>query len=211
MAEMLPLFPLQLVVFPNEKLNLHIFEDRYKQLIQESSKAESTFVIPPFIGKKIMPFATEIQLLNIEKSYDSGEMDIRTQGLGIIELGNIINPYPGKLYIGGEITRLPHSINGDFFKSEQLIELIRVLFTLLAIEKEVPENIEAFRTFEFAHHVGLSIEQEYQLLQLVEEMDRQDYLLSHLNQMIPKVKEINRLKERAKMNGHFKNIIPPKI
>ncbi|MEO1628994.1 MAG: LON peptidase substrate-binding domain-containing protein, partial [Bacteroidota bacterium] len=45
-----PLFPLKLVVYPGEQLNLHIFEPRYKQLIRECEQNKVTFGIPAFIN-----------------------------------------------------------------------------------------------------------------------------------------------------------------
>ncbi len=54
MTNFIPIFPLGLVVFPGEQLNLHIFEPRYKQLIQECKAADKPFGIPAVI-KNAMP------------------------------------------------------------------------------------------------------------------------------------------------------------
>ena len=54
----LPLFPLRLVAFPGEDLNLHIFEPRYKELIQECDEKGITFGLPPFIDDKMQTFGT---------------------------------------------------------------------------------------------------------------------------------------------------------
>ena len=43
MTNFIPIFPLAIVVFPGEKLNLHIFEPRYKQLITECHEQKKTF------------------------------------------------------------------------------------------------------------------------------------------------------------------------
>ena len=61
------------------------------------------------------------------------------------------------------------------------------------------------------HHVGLSLEQEYELLSISSEEDRQDYMLEHLERLIPIVKDMETLRKRVQMNGHFKNIIPPNV
>jgi hypothetical protein len=208
MGTILPLFPLQLVVFPNEKLNLHIFEPRYKQLIGECEEEGITFCIPPYIDQKIMPFGTEVRLIKVEKKYETGEMDIRTEGLGLIKLGNIHNPVHGKMYLGAEIDRVAHISAGDYLKSEKIIRLTTELFGLLAIDKDPPSSTVGFESYQVAHQIGMSIQQEYELLQLLEEEDRQDYVIRHLDQVIPKVKEINHMKDRAMMNGHFRNIKP---
>ena len=46
MTNFIPIFPLSIVVYPGEELNLHIFEPRYKQLITESYQANRSFGIP---------------------------------------------------------------------------------------------------------------------------------------------------------------------
>ena len=62
MIDFLPLFPLKLVAFPGEQLNLHIFEPRYKQLFRECEENQITFGIPAFIDNKIMDIGTELKL-----------------------------------------------------------------------------------------------------------------------------------------------------
>ena len=43
MTNFIPIFPLEIIVYPDEKMNLHIFEDRYKQLISEINKEKKLF------------------------------------------------------------------------------------------------------------------------------------------------------------------------
>jgi hypothetical protein len=54
------------------------------------------------------------------------------------------------------------------------------------------------------HHIGLSPEEEYELLQLLDE--RQEYLKRHLTKVIPMLAGMEQLKEKIKLNGHFKNL-----
>ena len=95
--------------------------------------------------------------------------------------------------------------------NEKILEKIAELFDLLNIEKSLPEDPKHLLTYEVAHHVGLSLEQEYEFLGLATEIERQAYLYKHLKRIIPVVKEMERLRERVKMNGHFKDIIPPEL
>ena len=57
-----------------------------------------------------------------------------------------------------------------------------------------------------AHHVGLSLEEEYELLNLLDERQRREYLKRHLTKVIPMVAGMEQLKEKIKLNGHFKNL-----
>lgn len=211
MSKTLPLFPLQLVAFPDEKLNLHVFEPRYKQMITECHEQGTTFGIPAFIDGKVMDVGTEMQLVNIQETYDNGEMDIKTKGIGLFKITNFYKQYKDKLYAAGDILPFNYTREGDVDISQGIIEGVQELFGLLKINKPIPEDPSTLFTFDLAHHVGLSVEQEYQLLSIKEEIQRQQYMLDHLRQLIPTVREMQRLKERVQMNGHFKNIIPPKV
>ena len=57
-----------------------------------------------------------------------------------------------------------------------------------------------------AHHIGLSLEEEYELLMLSDERQRQEYVKRHLTKVIPMVAGMEQLKEKIKLNGHFKNL-----
>ena len=211
MTDFLPLFPLKMVVFPGESLNLHIFEPRYKQLIRECEQNGVTFGIPAFIDKKVMDFGTEIQLEKIVKRHDDGKMDIKTKAIGVFKIKEFFSVAPNKLYAGADIERLTASNRGAREMYERILLSVSELFRILNINKEIPKNPSSFTTFDIAHHVGFSIEQEYQLLCISSERERQNYMLRHLQKLIPVVKDMERLRKKAQMNGHFKNVLPPKF
>ena len=209
MLRNLPLFPLRLVVFPNEKLNLHIFEPRYRQLIGECERTGMTFGIPAFIDDKLVEIGTEIRLLGIEKRYPAGELDVRTEGVGLFRLNEFYPEGRGRMYPSADIEPLPIDTHGDFLKNEDILGYVRELFAAMNIQKTIPTNNTDFLTFEVAHHVGFSLEQKYAFLCIPTEMQRQKYMLDHLVKTLPLVREMAHLRERALMNGHFKHVIPP--
>jgi hypothetical protein len=208
-ADFLPQFPLQLVVFPNEKLNLHIFEPRYRQLVRECADEGTTFGIPAYINNSVQRVGTELKLLKIEKIDSNGEMDIKTQGIAPYAIRQFYNEAPGKLYSGASIQRIPLDEESDLLLNEKILEYLEELFVLLNIDKELPGGAMHFNSFDIGHYAGLSIQQEYDLLCIPMERERQTYLLDHFEKFTPMVREMNNLRERALMNGHFKNIIPP--
>lgn len=209
MNDFLPLFPLKMVVFPGENLNLHVFEPKYKQLFREIEQNRTTFGIPAHIENEVMNVGTEMRLLSIEKRYKNGEVDIKTKGIGLFKINNFYDVAPNKLYAGADIERIPIQKENDQILSAKILKLVKELFRLLKIKKKVPKLLDGFSTYEIAHHVGLSLEQEYSFLQLKTEMERQIFIFKHLEQLIPVVREIERLRKRAELNGHFKNLIPP--
>ena len=83
---------------------------------------------------------------------------------------------------------------------------IRELHKLLNVKKDFNKEDGALKSYEVAHHIGLSLEQEYELLNLLDERQRQEYLKRHLTKVIPMVAGMEQLKERINLNGHFKNL-----
>jgi hypothetical protein len=206
MEKTLPLFPLNLIVYPGEDLNLHIFEPRYRQLINECLEEERTFGIPAFINNKLPGYGTEMHVTTLHKRYDDGRMDIKSKGLTVFRLVNFENPVAGKLYAGGEVELVEP---GDSFSahSAALVERLERLYDLLQIETDYSITTENL-SYRVAHKVGLSVEQEYELLTLGSEAERQLFLIQHLNNVLPVVADMERTKQRIRMNGHFKNLDP---
>src|SRR5690349_7115740 len=94
MTNFIPIFPLSIVVYPGEKLPLHIFEPRYKQLIRECFELKKPFGIPTVINNNVQEMGTLVILKDIVKEYDNGEMDIRTEGQQVFRILEIIRSIP---------------------------------------------------------------------------------------------------------------------
>jgi Lon protease-like protein len=209
MTTFIPLFPLNIVVFPGEKLNLHIFEPRYKQLVQDCFAADKPFGIPPFLKQGVAELGTELKILSIDKTYSSGELDIKCLGGGIFKIINFYKQAPNKLYAAGDVDLFTDFDDEDIILKTQINEKIKHLYEVLGLATlylNLPPN---FKIYDLAHQLGLSLEQEYTLLQLRRESARQELVLAHLISILPIVEETERLKDRVKLNGHFKNLIPP--
>ena len=207
MTNFIPVFPLGIVVYPGEMVNLHIFEPRYKQLVNECYKERKPFGIPTVIDNKLNEMGTLVKITELVKVYDNGEMDIRTQGMRVFRVLELIKSVPDKLF-SGAIVNYPDNIEGPGKKDLMLkiINAIRELHRLLEISKDFHKPDEELGTYDVAHHAGLSLEQEYEFLGLLHELQRQEYLKRHLGNVLPVIAEMETLKERVKLNGHFKNL-----
>lgn len=205
MINNLPLFPLKLVVFPDENLNLHIFEPRYKQLINDCLLSGDSFGICTFLDK-LMPIGTEINILEITKKYEDGRMDIKTQGIRPFKVLSFFNPWQAKQYAGGQVDFLTFSYDCDPEKKLVFETLLKEMLDLFHQDLDpVEKNLN---TYTFAHKIGLKNEQEYHLLSLPTEDQRMDFLISHFRLIIPLIKEIESTKNKIKLNGHFKYLDP---
>src|ERR1044071_480051 len=94
----IPMFPLNVVVLPGETLKLHIYEERYKQLINDCLENEAHFGIPFSVNGKIRSNGVEVSIKKVLKVSDNGEMDILIKGervFTILEYSSVLKP---KLY-----------------------------------------------------------------------------------------------------------------
>ena len=205
----LALFPLNLVVFPGEKLNLHIFEPRYRQLVRDCLQDGITFGVPPYLNGDVSTLGTEMRLLSVEKSYASGELDIRTKAVGLFRVEEFFRELPGKLYAGATVETVADDAAADPALHAHIHDLIQQLYDILGLRRLFLELAPDFRVYDVAHQLGMSTEQEYQLLQAGTEVERQQLALKHLEHILPVLQETERLKERVRLNGHFKNLTPP--
>jgi Lon protease-like protein len=206
MTNLIPIFPLSIVVYPGEQLNLHIFEPRYRQLINECFATKKPFGIPAVIDAKINEMGTLVQVKEISQVYDDGKMDIKTEGLQVFRMLEIINELPDKLYSGAIVNYPGNNEKGNRILMNGIVKGIKELHKLLNIEKKFVKPDEELWSYDVAHHAGMSLQEEYELLELLQELQRQEYLKRHLTKVIPVLAEMEMLKEKVKLNGHFKNL-----
>lgn len=206
MTNFIPIFPLAIVVYPGEELNLHIFEPRYKQLIIECYAENKPFGIPSVVKEQVKEMGTVVQIKEIVNVEDNGEMDIRTLGQRVFRILETIPQVHEKLYSGAVVSYPENEDQGSRELMQRIVKQIRHLHQLLKVDKTFPKLDEALLSYDVAHHVGFSLEEEYELLALERELHRQEYIRRHLSRVVPIVQEMENLKERVKLNGHFKNL-----
>jgi len=205
MTNFIPIFPLNIVIYPDESLNLHIFEPRYKQLITECVATKKLFGIPAVIDNKMQDYGTLIQIDEVTTVHENGEMDIKTKGEKIFRVLEVIKDVPEKLYSGAIVTYPENLDQGNPDLMRRLLNSIRELHRLLNVQKDFKKEDEHLTAYDVAHHIGLSIQEEYEILNLFDERQRQEYLKRHLAKVLPMVAQLEQLKEKVKLNGHFKN------
>ena len=149
---------------------------------------------------------TLVELVEITKTYDNGELDIRTKGTMVFRVLETVKSIPDKLYSGAIVNYPPNINNGNRTLMEKVIAGIRQLHAILKVNKDFSIADKGLWSYEIAHHAGLPLEEEYELLQLMQELQRQEYLKQHLLKVLPVVKEMEMLKDKIKLNGHFKNL-----
>jgi Lon protease-like protein len=206
MTNFIPIFPLAIVVYPGEELNLHIFEPRYKQLINDCWQNKKRFGIPAVIDDKVNELGTSVEVIEITEVYENGEMDIKTKGVEVFSILEIVKEIPDKLYEGAIVNYPENSAKTNARLMQKVLETILKLHDILKVKKTYTKADAELRSYDVAHHAGLSIKEEYELLGLFHELQRLEYLKQHLLKVLPVVAEMEILKKRIQLNGHFKNL-----
>lgn len=206
MTNFIPIFPLSIVVFPGETVNLHIFEPRYKQLIRECREEEKPFGIPVVLDNRLQEMGTLVNIAELVQEYDNGEMDIRVEGIKVFRSLELIKMVPDKLF-SGAIVNYPSNVqDGNNELMSAILKAMVEMHRLLNISKDFKKPVSQLGSYDIAHHVGLSIEEEYEFLGLLVELQRQEFLKRHFRRVLPVLMQIEQLKKKVKLNGHFRNL-----
>jgi len=203
---LIPQFPLKLVVFPEEQVNLHIFEERYKQLITDCFSQDLEFGIPVVQKNKDLRIGTTVKVVEIDRQYPDGRMDVITKGIQRFTIQSYNDPMEQKLYAGAVLKYHDYLDNPDFAMSIEIINNIKKLYKVMKVKQGVNEDELSFRIYQIVHKIGLTVNQEIQLLELNSELERQHFVLDHLKHLIPIVSNLDLMKRKISMNGHFKNV-----
>ncbi len=204
MPSFIPLFPLNLVVFPGQRLNLHIFEPRYKQLIKEAWEADSAFGIPLFIDNGVSDIGCTVKVQAIPKKYPNGELDITCSGIQAFRILEFFQMVPDKLYSGAKVSFIETDLEGDAEIADDIATNLGQLFNIM----QIPKTFNDMLSFTLGHHIGFNLKQEYALLCLETEKERQLLIQKHLKTVLPIVTEMENLKHRVKLNGHYQFFDP---
>ena len=103
----IPMFPLNMVLLPGETSKLHIYEERYKQLVAECLANDASFGIPFYEKGKVKEFGCEVKIKRVLKNFPNGDIEILIEGTNLfhlVEFSEILTP---KLYGAGLIEYLP--------------------------------------------------------------------------------------------------------
>jgi len=203
----IPIFPLNLVVFPDSKYPLHIFEERYKILIQKCLQENSGFGIVASIDKKISDVGVYVKVTEILKTYINGELDIVVTGIERF-LINSTSLHPDGYYLADVEKynddhstvdpKLNDTLQNEF---EEIVELANY-----KLEEAFWNNLNSaqLKSFKIAEKSGLSYEQQQELLILKNENERLLYLINYFLKIKDKVSSAESVK-RIIMNDGYLN------
>lgn len=199
----IPVFPLPIVVFPDEEIRLHIFEERYKQLIKDCVESGIGFGMLPVIDHHVMNIGTFVKLIEISKSYEDGKSDIKLQSLGLFKVIEFHNNFRNKLYSGAEVKHFEFSLKGETENKEKVKKLFLSLCSINNLKQISSINWQQYNSFDLGHYVGFTLDEEYKFLATDNENERLFKLIHQIEYMIGQSKLREKWLKRINMNGEF--------
>jgi len=111
----LPAFPLKTILLPGEATKLHIFEERYKELVKDCLDNNASFAIPFYENGKMSDYGCEVKIKNVIKEYADGKKDILIECVSIFKIIEYSETLSPKLYgaVLCEFERLNTNINNS--------------------------------------------------------------------------------------------------
>jgi Lon protease-like protein len=194
------LFPLELVLLPGERVPLHIFEDRYRELIGECLAEESEFGLILEDGDGLRQVGTSTGVLELVHEFDDGRMNVLVEGrtrFRVVELTD------GRSFATAEIEPLEDDEDAAAEdEASRTLEIFRQLVAIAEAEQvEEPSATDPFLSFQLAARVDFGHELKQELLEIRSERARLHRLAELLERAAEALVREREVRDRASGNG----------
>ncbi|MGZ3862537.1 MAG: LON peptidase substrate-binding domain-containing protein [Bacteroidia bacterium] len=193
----LPMFPLNIVLIPGETKVLHIFEDRYRELVADCLANQANFGIPYIKGDDISDHGIEVRIIRTMNESDNGEMDIEIEAIKpfkILKYTSVLKP---KLYGAAYIEEYENDTVSNRYK------LFRSFKKLIkaAKGKEIPvETLINVSVYKVAHLLDLTNDEKLQLLAFGTIKEKEDFLIAKIKLYMHMLKLEKEIKNNFRLN-----------
>jgi len=196
---LIPLFPLQLVVFPRTPLPLHIFEERYKEMVSNALRDNSEFGIVLAKEEGIVNAGCTVSIEKVLQMYSDGRMDILTRGQRRFEIESLNQE---RIYLQAEVTFFDDE---DFEPTpaelrDQALSNYQQLNALDTENHEEPDLKDPQLSFQLARYLP-DLDFLNTLLRQRSETRRLKEFNQYLLEYIPRKRTIERMRMLAPTNG----------
>ena len=205
----IPLFPLGLVLLPHMPLPLHIFEERYKLMIDECLKKTTDFGIVFLDGSDIQSIGCTAKILKILKRYSDGRLDILTQGKERFVVHDI---YDRKAYLEGRISYFDDEPEDNTVACQKLarsgMDLLKQFTTFTESQEAYgfAEKLDAKSiSFVIAGFEGFSNEEKQRFLEMSSTFDRLHKSVAALEKIIQRTQITAEIRKIIGGNGDMAN------
>lgn len=201
------LFPLGIVQFPGILLPLHIFEDRYKKMIDHCISESQDFGIVYYDGKQIMNKGCSTRIINVIKKYEDGRMDIITEGIKRFE---IISFDESKEYLQAEVSFFEDQFETSSEKmaetAEEGLSLLKKIVSMYTEEMEIPmiDKLDpSYISFLIVSNTGFTVQEKQAFLEMLNTRERLEKGVKALKKLVERLNSISEVNKIIQSNGYL--------
>jgi Lon protease-like protein len=197
----IPLFPLDLVLFPGVPLPLHIFEQRYREMIAECIANSAPFGVVRAQSDGLAIVGCTAQIVRVLHKYPDGRSDILTLGIDRFEIEQLDD---SRSFLQAEVDLLPDTgVAADRSAREQCVALyFETMHLLGAGEPNISLSFDAPVAYLLASSMPADLNFQQALLAMRSDQERTETLSSYYRAILPKLRSGAKASERASTNGH---------
>lgn len=200
--ERFPLFPLGLVLLPSEVVPLHIFEDRYKEMIGRCLEDDEEFGVVWLSDDGLRDIGCSATITEVLEEMDDGRLNILVRGSTPFRLLRRIEDLP---YPAGDVEPLEEQLEEiDGAEAAQAHERYADLVDRATDSRPEPADLEGMTAFGMAATIDFGLEDKQRLLEIRSERERLQAVRGLFDTAIRKLDYADRAGERAKSNGRIR-------
>jgi Lon protease-like protein len=203
----IPLFPLGLVLFPGMPLPLHIFEERYKIMINECIEKKAVFGVVLIDGSQIQTVGCTAKILETLKRFPDGRMDILTIGENRFRILELIDSLP---YLQAKISIFDDQLEPMTPQWHQLAEKGIRLYDQLETLSRATENIRSYHeldfkrlSFLFASTTGFTHSEKQRFLEMTSTFERLRKSSNALEKLMDRIRVSEKIEKIIGGNGNM--------
>ena len=197
---LIPLFPLEVVLFPGVPLPLHIFEPRYKEMMGECLRDRTEFGVVRVVNDGIAAAGCTAAILDVIKRYDDGRMDILSEGRRRFET---IALDQERSFLRGEVAFFDDEPSeASTTAAQRAIRLYLDLLALADVEAENPPEPGPNLSFLITSGLPLELDFKQQLLESRSEAKRIGLIVEYYESLVPRLKRALKARKKSGGNGH---------
>ena len=197
---LLPLFPLEVVLFPGTPLPLHIFEPRYKEMIAECRASSAPFGVVRALEEGIADVGCTAEIMTVTKEYPDGRLDLVAEGRERFE---VLELNQERSFLRGEVLLVPDepgNAQGD--ERARAVQLHLEILSLAGAVQDLSAADQNQLSFHLAGSLPLDLDFKQKLLAMRSEGERIHSVTTYLERILPKLRRVARTREKAGGNGH---------
>lgn len=198
---LLPLFPLDLVLFPGTSLPLHIFEPRYKEMISECLDRKKSFGIVRAKEEGVAEIGCTAEIITVAKKYPDGRMDIVAQGRERFEVMQVNQE---RAFLQAEVLYLQDEPSQA--SPEEIAQAMKLQTEVLLLAGSAPSGQAEFDQSQLAFHLiaplPLDLDFKQTLLEMKSEAERTRAVITYFEAILPNLRRSVVVRQRAGGNGH---------